>query len=51
MIVSEYVRLHWNLEEFEGITFPGHDMIDLIFKWFGDGVLYVLNTNSLPQKY
>ena len=40
MIVYGYIR--WSLKEFDGInTFPSHDIINLIVKWYGEEMIYL----------
>ena len=45
-IVYGYIRWCWSLEQFDGISFPCHDVIDLMVKWYSDEIVYLFARQS-----
>ena len=44
--VNGYIRECWSLAEFDGVSFPSVDIINLIFKRFTEEMLYLLEKSD-----
>ena len=46
MLVHGYIRQCWNLKKFDGIVFLCDDIIDLIFGWSANEMVYLLKNHK-----